>query len=747
MKGVYILCIAILCTILLYILLSRGAREGFETLQDKLQDRANPLAATTNPLQNPAAAIGIPESVGASLQNLASVAFGKPASLDEPIPGPRIDNENSFLGMIQFCKTAGATTNPFNDTRFAENCGICMTSGSLLTGETFTTPTGILVYPEDKKQALAAKAKNGYPFPRVLPSLKSATCVGASLGEDATPAIALNATDYANYAKAAACAKSATFGNGCGVCVPTKTWSYTDTSANGNSISLTLAGAGNASVYVGGKQVSAITLSDKPSTKDLGPIPEGTVLEVAVDKGTLASPPYLYAAFQSVLPNGSRYTLSADKFMDKDSVSGNFVRHGTAKYFSSINAFLPKLLPGVRASAMKISGTLPVTFLQSDDLAAYSCSTGPFVTQQESYAAMVTDDPCAYPTGQAPGNYDDECLRKTILESGCTSSGLWYSDPSSIAGSMSLGDFKGWILGSKDVNGVGCTGVDTSTPCDPCIQNPTAIPTTECLKLLYTNQSAKTVIGSGYPSSTVRDYTSLYGRVPQFCQPAGTLNPATQNGEAELLGVAKNGYNGKYGMEAVKDYLSDTYNKATNTHLNVHMDDAAGGSKTSWVKCFGLKVANYAGGIPASASGNAVVLAAYGGGPWGTAWFNGTTIPVSTDGIYWISNTPGAIANYPINERVSYYKIFTNSTSSPINATFYSFADNSANVYINNTQISSDRVVSMTLPTGDSLIQMDVFNSGGPSGTFAFCVDDGNKAVLFKTDSSWRVTAPATQFI
>ena len=761
MKGAYILCIAILVTILLYVLIQRPSMyaeaEGFETLQDKIQDRSNPLAAVTNPLQNPASSIGIPESIGASLQTMASSAFGTSTgssmvTIGQEVAGPRIDNENSFLGMIQFCKTAGASDNPFNDPKFAANCGMCMTSGSLLTGETFKTPTGVIVYPDDKTKALADQKQNRYPFPRVIPSLKAATCVGASQGPNATPALAINEKEYAQFAKAAACASSSSFGNGCGVCVPTKAWGYLDTSENGNSISISLFGKGTASVYVAGKQViSGITLSDsKASTTDLGPIAEGTVLDLEVVKRSLASAPYVYAAVQSKLADGTLYTLSADTFMETDTVSRLFVRHGTSKFFSSINAFLPKLLPVVNATSMKISGPLPVTFIQEDNLAAYSCPSGPFVTQQASYTNMINDDPCTNPAGQGPGNYDDSCLRKTIVDAGCTSSGSWYSDPTSIAGNMDLATFKSWIMGAMGANGVGCTGVDSSTPCDPCRRNPTTIPTAECLKLLYTNQSAKTAIGSGYPNAkNTTDYTSLQGKVPQFCQPAGTLNPTTENGLAELVRMAANGYAGKYGMEAVKDYLSDIYTKATNTNLNIHLDDSVGGSKTSWTKCFGLKISNYEGGIPATASRNAVVLAPFGAGPWASWWFEGTTIPVkgqAAEGIYWIHNSPGAITTYPVNERVSFYKLYTNTSNSPIEATLYSFPDNSANAYINGKQISSDRVVPIVLPSGENLIQYDLVNGGGPAGHLAFCIDR-NGTVLFKTDSTWKVTPPGAQRI
>jgi len=688
----------------------------------------------TNPLENPASTIGIPESLGATLQKLASVGLNSPTQTT-PAVGPRIDNENSFLGMIQYCKnTAASSQTPFNDPTFNTNCGMCMTSGTLLTGETFTTPTGVVVYPDDKKSAFASKKTNRYPFPRAVPSLKAATCMGASLGSDATPVLALTAEEYEKYAKNSQCQTSATFGNGCGVCVPTKAWSFVDTTIQGNSLSVSVFGSGTAAVYIAGKKVvSGIALdATKASTSDLGPIAEGTLLEIEVLQ-TGASQPFLYAAFQSILPDGTPYTLSADRFMERDSVTGNFVRHGTSKYFKSINAFLPKLLPGGNAKSMKIGGPLPVTFIQADEFSAYSCPSGPFVTQQNSYNEMMTDDPCANPAGQGPGNYEDGCLRQVILKAGCTSSGSWYANPFDAAGSMDLTTFKNWITLAAATNGMGCTGVDTSTPCDPCLANPTAIPTVDCLKLLYSNQSHKTKLGSGYPGSISKDYTSLQGKVPQFCQPAGLSNPANENGAADLLTAAKNGYNGKYGMEAVKDYLSDIYNKATNTNLNIRVNDSDGGSKTSWMKCFGLPIVNFhKGTIPDNAI-NAI--------PDYEKSKPFIISGVSLDKVYWINNA--SAQNVKNNQNIFFYKTFTNTSDSPISAFLYKSNHDKFLNFIRLNGVpsrpsdSKGTIFSIVFPPGENVIE--VYETG--MGIFAVCVDTSN-TILFNTDSSWMVTPP-----
>jgi hypothetical protein len=57
-----------------------------------------------------------------------------------------------------------------------------------------------------------------------------------------------------------------------------------------------------------------------------------------------------------------------------------------------------------------------------------------------------------------------------------------------------------------------------------------------------------------------------------------------------LTGVA-HGYKGITGIEAVKTYLSDVFMKAV-SNLDVNIEDDKGGRKTSWKKCFGIKIAD-----------------------------------------------------------------------------------------------------------------------------------------------------------
>jgi len=468
-----------------------------------------------------------------------------------------------------------------------------MSSGKLLTGETFTTPTGVLVYTQDKKIALENQKTNEYAFPRVVPSLNAASCDGASMAKKSAAVLAINEKDFKTFKSAAACKHSASFGeaNGCAMCLSEKTWTYIDPTESGPSINMLLWGLGIATVNVKGSQVGKpIKLSDTTGTTlPLGPVTEGTLMQVNVSQAAgQVDAPYVYGVIQATLSSGVVYSLGIGEFLETDSISNTFVRNGRAKLFNEVGKYLYKLMPGKNKTSMSIQGTLPLTFIEEDNIASNTCE-GPFVTTQASYDQMVNDDPCTNPAGQGPGNYNDLCLQKVITAEGCSAAGTWFQDPTSVAGSMSLTDFKTWLASQipktktdPEVS-MGCTGIDISTPCDSFMSNPKAVPDAKCLSYLYANKSQESYVGSGYPNSkstTKGDYN--------FCSESGKANPERPEGNALLTGIARNGYNGKFGIESIKDYLSDMFNKTKNTNLSPFVDDSAGGKKNSLLDCLSL---------------------------------------------------------------------------------------------------------------------------------------------------------------
>ena len=591
---------------------SSSLQEGFESLQDKVADRLNPLAGQTNPIANPAVPIGITESAGAALQSMMRTALNVgtlqadgAGSLTTAAPlnptSVRVDNENSMLGLVKMCKEKGVGANPFSDPAFAQDCGMCISTGSLITGETFTDSTGVLVYKADKDIAVAEATSNGYKFPRASPSVGAATCAGASKSESSLPVLALNKKDYDTFKKRKACRDNHKVGNECGICMSNKESSWVPADGGIQAINLWLWGEGIVTVTIAG--VTSATgqgqLSEsKPLVIELGRVVEGSTIEITVVKGNTATGPFLYGAITS---NGGKYKLPLEKFLLKDASSassGSSTRRTTPKYFSEIKTFCARHLAQPNTDKMILQGFMPLTFVDSDQLASYDCPSSAFATTQESAELFVTDPCLTNPKGQGPGNYSDACKRKIILDGGCSTDGDWYKNLSlSFPNEITRDNVLEWLKGITNsklserdpVTSIGCRGIDISSPCDGFLMGQT--PTTRCLDYLYTNESERNPrIGRAYKNASL-PFTST-GRTNdvQFCRFDGSLNPNRAAGEAEMRKAAA-GYKGQTGLEAVKMFLSDVFTKATG-NLDVNIADDKGGSKDSWEKCFGVKIAD-----------------------------------------------------------------------------------------------------------------------------------------------------------
>lgn len=602
--------------LLLYFMYSMYSLEGFvgasvsqanqETIQSKLADRTNPLAQLQNPLTNPAMPIGISAALAADLTTINQVALNAPSLVASqqvapmnPI-APRVDNENSFLGMIQMCKTKGNADQPFSDPAFAANCGVCLSSGSLKTGEVFTdsSVTGVLVYAADKADAMADMKTNGYPFPRVVPSLQAAVCKGATKGDDSQPVLAITKKDYDAFMKRKVCRDGNQLGNECGRCIATSETSWVPSNGGVQAITLWLWGAGTVMPSIGGKNVSAgdVLSMTKVLKYELGKVKEGTTISINVTQGASADGPYVYGAITSLTVLGRVYKLSIDKFLELDTASGTFPRRGSPKYFTDVKVSCVKILPQANSQRMNLSGFLPLTFVENDQLAAYDCPGAPYVTTQESAEVMITD-PCLNPRGQGPKNYTDECMQKTILDAGCSTNGSWYKTlPPMTERTFPVSQYTQILKWVNELFGesvpdvsMGCRGIDISTPCDKFLAGGT--PDKTCLAYLYSNASeANKRVGRAYPTAQAK-YTSLNtNRVIQFCQPGGKLNPEMNDNAVATLQSVSKGYNNYTGIEAIKRYLSDLYSKAT-SDLDIDTPDSKGGRRTSWENCIGMNVA------------------------------------------------------------------------------------------------------------------------------------------------------------
>lgn len=585
--------------------------EGFnDTIGEKVQDRANPMAAKQHPLRNPAAPIGISESSGASLRSMSQTALNVPIqvpngdgsfSTRDPInkASPRIDNEASFLGLVKFCKEIGSIpdTNPFANADFAANCGMCMTSGTLITGETFTQPTGIVVYSKDKDAYYAKQAANAYKFPRAIPSVKSAVCKGATVNDDSVPPIlAINSKMYVEISRRNKCRIEQSYGNSCGQCVSdTTSWSYIQNPPDGGiyEVHMILYGQGTVQVSVKGNTVASNQpLGSNATVINLGVVPEDSTFQIKATPDKNGNPPRIYGVLQSTLPNGYLFYLPIEQVILVDEVSGSTPRRLSPKFFSDVERALASIIPSAGKTQMILNGVVALTFINPDQISFYDCQNAPYVMSQTN-AELLVADPCLNPKGQGPNNYTDECVQSLLFNAGCGINGDWYMNglPGAATVDATKGDINTWLAKTipkaktDPAVAKGCYGNDITTPCDEFIGT-SSIPNQKCLAYLYSNTSLQNAnVGQAYSS---RDgyYTSLNKNTAQFCQPNGSLNPNTNAGLAELQNAAK-GYKGYAGVDAVKAYLTDAFTKAVG-NLDINIDDSAGGRKTSWMKCFGV---------------------------------------------------------------------------------------------------------------------------------------------------------------
>jgi hypothetical protein len=579
--------------------------EGFETWSNSVQDRTNPLAGQQNPLKNPAVPIGISKSKANALRNMTAVALNQPTAtadgagsykqvmpiIEKFVVTPRIDDETSYLGMIQMCKEKGKAANPFSDSQFNENCGMCITSGTLKTGESFTGPTGVLVYKKDKEEAISTAVDNGYPFARALPSVDSAICVGANKDNESLPVLAINQKDYDAFRKRKACRDSHQIGQQCGRCVSDQESTWIPPSGGKQPLTLYLWGSGKAKVSLAnGFTSDFLSLSDSASAVPIGRVEEGTDIQISVQSD---GGPYVYGAIVSATAAQGVYKLPIEKFMEVDTISGAAPRRNGVKYFDGVKVFCTKLMGQSGRTSMNLKGFIPITLVEVDQLAAFDCPSGPLVQSQGS-AELLIDDVCLNPRGQGPGTYSDDCVKQTILQAGCSTNGTWYKNPPAdrnfnIANYLNMIKEKAKYVESDPEIAMGCKGIDIRTPCDAFLNG--GIPDKACMTYLYLNQSEKSKrVGRAYKNADTK-FASVIGNTIGFCRPEGSLNPeASPNAMGELTEKA-GGYKGLSGIEAVKAYLSDVFMKAVGS-LDVNIEDDKGGRRTSWKKCFNMKIAD-----------------------------------------------------------------------------------------------------------------------------------------------------------
>ena len=183
------------CIYILYCIFTQS-KEGFDIV-DSEEERLGALATAINSPtnvdrigNNPTGLIAstlnpITSSAAKNIQNVYDAALGIANS------GPRIDDNSSLVYMIDFCYQGGKALNPFADSTFAANCGMCMTHGTLVDGRAGSN-FGVVVYPGDKTYSTSQGID-------AVPSSHAATCAPIIKSSTAGPnvtSVAINEKQY-----------------------------------------------------------------------------------------------------------------------------------------------------------------------------------------------------------------------------------------------------------------------------------------------------------------------------------------------------------------------------------------------------------------------------------------------------------------------------------------------------------------------------------------------------------------------
>ena len=275
-----------------------------------------------------------------------------------------------------------------------------------------------------------------------------------------------------------------------------------------------------------------------------------------------------------------------------------------------------------------------------------------------------------------------------------------------------------------------------------------------------------------------QNYRALDKNTDQYCRLAGALNPESDTdnkaGRDELMGIFNTGYQGKTGLAAIKEYLTDMYDRSINPALDANKSDSLGGRKDSIRKCFGLNVRDpivltnerIGSGVTTSSSHSQFEVPPNPGlspahcmvevkspdpkNIWGK-YFPGyeANAPPLGSGVYWIWGTSDGWSGRPLNEAFSFYYNFVN-TGSSLTATLAGGMDDKGYVKINDNlydNLGTDLNLGVSiqprevqLKRGANLIEIRTINTGGgPTGVWLTITTNNN--ILVKTGcDGWRCT-------
>lgn len=539
---------------------------------------------------------------------------------------------------MKFCREAGKNAQPFTlynpdgtvaqqgavsadgTWKFDEICGVCLSDGVDEEGKRFNKPIGMIVNPSEVTAAVSEQQEKNWPFPRVSPAL------GKCTGAPNSPVFATNAQDLIKYTRARKCSHGKVLGgeDSCALCYGSDdVYSSVPPDTKTMPIYLMLNGSGFCTVRVNGRDVKRLTLrTGSPQSVELLDAKEGDAFTIDVNPPS-DSKAEIYGYLKSNTPrstneNNGLFTMPLNTLVVVDQESGvSPNKNGRFPRYDDIDLDVATMAPATGKTQMRLSGTIPFTFVQSTEFPAIDCLDGPFQTQLSSANAFSTDQPC-FAKGSGPGKYNDDCLRARILAAGCTNAGELYKNPSILntlnGQAQSLSQIVSRIQGIKDLDLLDdnatkqCSGRNIQTKCDPFLNNSKKFgpalqssnpkvkeQAVQCLAFLFNNSGSneKTTpprVGPTY--SGMVTYKNDQKEIKNiYCLPEGKLNPEKyEDSAATLARIGDNGYRDLLGVDAIKKFLNDQLELAVNMTIDLA---SSPDRKAAIDNCFGKNINNF----------------------------------------------------------------------------------------------------------------------------------------------------------
>ena len=579
------------------------------------QQMYNPLTLASDPRITVPAIASMPVSQQTAYVDAVNAAL-TPTNTDTSVPGQvnmtpgtnetpmYVPDSSSIIVKAAYCENKTINENVFSDSQFNTNCGVCLTSGTTNAGQAFTGPKGLYIDPAVKSASIRRLTTSNDTYTNTKPTL--GTCSGATAGVGSSYSFAIMKDEFQDFMKRIECQHNKNLDGSCAICIEDGSYTYTGDASKLplNPVKFYVAGSGTLNVTLAGKVVkfnkkdTNIILSSTPVSFK-ATLNEDSFLNFIVEGVDEDTPAELYGVLETPLANGGVFQLSLDKILLTDDMLSGKPRRGTGyptltTPSGTVNCV--SLMAGYSKPSMSLSGSLPFLFTSKFPFSSIDCKGSVLQTKSAS-ASIYGGDPCYSPAGQAAGTWSTKCLQDRILNSGCTTGGNLYKDPSSLV-SLAMND----IVKKLDTlnqnqyadsdSSLQCNGKNISTPCDAYLNfdvNFTPNISPQCINYLYYNQGAGNQnIGPTYTGPVNTYFSKDANGNKIYCLPGAGYDPvANPSIIRQLQKKSRTGAGtGRIGIPYIQDFFNKAFLRATNTGLNANLPDAQGGRADSVGQCF-----------------------------------------------------------------------------------------------------------------------------------------------------------------